>query len=305
MKFLIIGASGLVGSAAFHTLKSMGHHVVGTESKARTSGLEHFDLFCDDIPAKVDFLLNLFSADNEVVHIVVFAFVTQIDTCFIEKEKSYLINVIKMKELLSYLNSKNLNASRVRIIFISTSFVFDGKQGYYAEGALRDPICEYGKHKLMIEEYIEKTIPGALILRLDKMMGDGGERKDMFSEWYVLMNQGREVVCIDGQLFSPTYVADAARGLVLACERDLSGVFHFANTEFFTREELARQFAWYGGWDAHIVTKTQEELGFSDFRPLKTYLDSSKFIEATGMRFTPMRKVFGLFFENINRGKKW
>ena len=311
MKFLIIGASGMVGQAASAALQAVGHTVVGTASKAKNSSLIPFDLSTDSIPAKIDSLLSLLKPTlNETIVVVIFAFVAQIDACFAEKERSHLINVIKMQELLDYLQTKNVPTPKVKIIFISSSFVFDGTKGYYNESDAKNPICEYGRHKAEVEEYIEKHLPTALILRLDKVVSAGGGQNNLFSQWHSSLAQGKEITCMKGQLFSPTYAGDVARGLVLAGEQNLCGTFHFANQEFFTREELARQFveyaadADYAEHETKIISKSQEELGFADLRPLKTHLDSSMFVAATGMRFTPMRRVLEIFFQNKTRKRQ-
>lgn len=109
------------------------------------------------------------------------------------------------------------------------------------------------------------------------------------------MKQKAPITCIQGQVFSPTLVDDVAKAIVLSCELGLHGVYNMANTEFFSREELARQFVAALGGEAVVVAKPQEDFNFLDPRPLKSYLDSTRFLKATGMRFTSMREVFNAF----------
>jgi len=186
----------------------------------------------------------------------------------------------------------------VKPLVISSHAVFDGETGYEDEQRPRKPVSEYGRQKAEVECFIEVHRSDALVLRLDKLVGDNPTDKHMFSEWYQLILNNSSVTCIQGQLFAPTHVRDVARAIVLSCQRDLTGFFNLAGPEFFTREELARQFAFMLGREASIVSKPMEEFGFLDRRPLKSYLDSTKFVESTGMRFTSMRGVIRSFIQN-------
>jgi dTDP-4-dehydrorhamnose reductase len=76
---------------------------------------------------------------------------------------------------------------------------------------------------------------------------------------------------------------------------DLAGLYHLANCEFFSRDELARQFARACGMQAEIVIRTMEEFRFADPRPIKTYLECSKSMDAISMIMTSMRTVFERF----------
>ena len=95
--------------------------------------------------------------------------------------------------------------------------------------------------------------------------------------------------------FSPTFTGDIAREIYLGCKNGLSGVYNLANPEFFLRDELARQFSLALGEEAQIISKPQSKFNFVEPRPLKSYLDSSRFVKATGMYFTTMREVFNTF----------
>lgn len=75
-----------------------------------------------------------------------------------------------------------------------------------------------------------------------------------------------------------------------------------ANPVFFPREELAKQFVLAlekNVADVAIVCKSQEELNLADRRTEKSYLDSTKFLNATGMQFTSMSEVFKSFISKL------
>lgn len=296
MKFLVIGASGYIGWNCYEYIQSLGYEVIGTQLKSRLPHLVTFDLSLDSIG---DVIGHSFFSRESQVYGVIFAGVSEVDRCFKEKKESYKINVENTIKLI-----KDLLYFGVKPIYFSSSAVYDGLLGYYNEGSLCNPICEYGRHKVKVEEFIQKHATHSLIFRLDKVLGDTVSERNLFSEWYNLIEKGETILCIEDQIFSPTYISDVSKSIVIACQKNLEGTYNLANTEFFARKELARQFALSLGKKCRIEVKSQEELEFSEFRPPRTFLDSTKFIEATGFNFTPMREVFDRFKKNIkNLGK--
>jgi len=189
----------------------------------------------------------------------------------------------------------DLLARGVKPVFLSSSCVYDGELGYYGEDQPSSPLNEYGRQKVEVERALVKNASDALVLRLDKVVGDDPAERQLFTEWYRWVQIGRAITCLEGQVLSPTFVGDVARAIVLSCELGLTGVYHLANPEFLARDELARQFLAALGTNGCVESRPQTSFGFTDPRPLKSCLDSSRFVRATGMRFTPMREVFAAF----------
>lgn len=286
MRFLVIGASGFVGSNIFAYLRAMGHEVLGTQCKSQKKGLIQFDLLNQNLEEciKPEYL----SKDRKVF-VIICAALSQIDRCLLERDISYKINVENTIKLIKYCINHNATP-----VFLSTSAVYDGHLGYYNEDSPHAPICEYGRHKDEVEHFLLKEAPQSFILRLDKIIGGDPDGKHMFADWYQTIREGKQIICID-QLFSPTYVNDIAKAILIASTSGLTGAYNVATPEFFTRLELAKQFVAATGKEVEIVLKSHEEFNFADPRLVKSYLDGSRFINKTGMRFTSMRKVFHSF----------
>jgi len=295
MRFLIVGASGLVGRHLLRQCRAAGHATMGTQCSGRLADLETFDLARDRIS---DCLGRSPLSGSGPSIAVVCAGISQIDRCLRERELSYRVNVTNTTRLL-----QDVSALGFRPVFLSTGFIFDGAIGHYTEDALPGPINEYGRQKLAVEEFIKRSLPETLVVRLDKVIGDDPGEAHMFTEWYRSVVEGRPVVCIAGQLFSPTLVDDIARAILLASERGLQGVYHVANPECSSREELARQFLQYLGKPATVESRTQESLGFADLRPLKTCLDGTKFRNATGMQFTTAKDAIQTLLARLPMGQ--
>jgi dTDP-4-dehydrorhamnose reductase len=289
VKFLIIGASGFIGRQALAQAKAYGFEAIGTRAGSADPELTRFDLATDRI---ADCLPQSFLKDGEPVCAAIFSCICQLDRCKREREMSYLVNVTRTIDLLN-----DFVRLGMKPVFISSSYVHDGRTGYYSENSEPNPINEYGRQKLEVEQYIAAHIPLALVLRLDKIVGDDPATSHLFSEWDRCLEEGRPITCIADQILSPTLVSDVAKAVIFGNENELSGVYNVANPEFFSREELARQFAFASGNEAAIISKPLEEFPFDDPRPLKSYLDSTKFIHATGTTFTSMREAFHNYLE--------
>ena len=297
MKFLIIGASGFIGRNVLAHVHSLGFEAVGTQSQAREEGLVTFNLLHDRI---VDCVGKPFFEGERRVCVIICAVVSNMDQCLLDREMSHRVNVeqiIQLVEDVGLLGSKT--------VFLSSCFVFDGTVGYYNEEHSVSPVNEYARHKVEVEQYLQKHVPDAFIARLEKIVGDHPSERQMFAQWHQLLQAGEPIVCIEGSLLSPTYVTDVARGFLLACQRNLAGVHHVSNSEFLYRDELARQFCYAMGKAPNVITRPLQEFNFPDKRALKSYLDGSRFARLTGLRFTPMREVFRAFLEKTRCQEEW
>jgi len=290
MKLLVIGASGFVGRHLLKHARAAGHDAVGTQSQPRGGDLVPFDLTRDRLAER--FPSSWFS--GEPVHVVLSAAIPQPDRCRLERDLAFATNVTGAIRLLQ--DAAALGASPA---FLSSSFVFDGRCGGYGDRDVRMPISEYGRHKTEVETFVETALPSGLTLRLDKTVGDDPGEHHLLSEWWNLSREGRPIRCIEGQDFSVTLVDDVARGVLLACQRGLRGTFNLASPEHCTREELARRFLKAAGLSVPVTSVPQSELGFADPRSLRSWLDSSALIRATGLTFTSIDSMLASFLQRV------
>lgn len=291
MKFLVIGASGFIGGTLLAHVRSRGFTAEGTQSQPKNPNLITFNLERDRIH---DCVGRKFFEDEAPVCVIICAVVSNMDRCLLERDYSRLVNVVHTIRLI-----EDVRLLGAKVVFLSTCFAFDGTVGYYNESHAVSPVNEYARHKVEVEQYLQKNVPDAFIARLEKVVSDKPDDRQLFAQWHQLAGAGQPIVCIQGSLLSPTYVGDVARALTLVCEQDLSGLYHVCNSEFFYRDELARQFCHAVGWPQKVEQRALEEFRFPDRRALKSYLDGSRFAELTGIRFTPMSKVFHSFRTKI------
>jgi dTDP-4-dehydrorhamnose reductase len=294
MKFLIVGASGFIGGNILAHLKSLGLRVAGTQAHSRREGLITFDLLRHRITDCVD---RSFFQGSEPVRVLICAVVSNMDLCRTDRLAARAVNVEGTIQLIA-----DVTALGAKTTFFSTCFVFDGQAGYYNEDDPLSPVNEYARHKVEVEEYLRRSAPGSLVMRLEKIIGDNPGENHFLTQCYQSISENQPIVCIEGSVLSPTWVQDVARSFVRACDLGLEGLYHVSNSEFFHRDELARQFCRALGKTPNVITKPLAEFHFADQRALKSYLDGSRFAKKTGLRFTPMSEVFREFIRRLPPG---
>ncbi|MFZ5354286.1 MAG: SDR family oxidoreductase [Bacillota bacterium] len=293
MKLLIIGASSFIGSNMFECAIKSGYNVIGTcYSNCRREFIK-YNILENRIVEVLDKSFNTNNRDN--AYAIICSGIGKIDDCFKYKEISYKINVEKMMQLID-----DLTYLGYKVVFLSSEAVFDGQRGYYNELSPVSPINEYGRQKVQIENYILDRYSQHLVFRLGVVVGDYHPQRHLLSVWYKSVLDNTPIRCIEGQIFSPTYVQDISDAILLALDKNLSGLYHLANQEFFQRDELARQFLYAMNRQVDIIVEPMNKFGFVEKRSLKTYLDSSKFTRETNFNYTSMREVFEIFLKNQN-----
>ncbi|MDP7017439.1 MAG: sugar nucleotide-binding protein [Pirellulaceae bacterium] len=289
-RFLVVGASGFIGSHIHEHAQTSAADSIGTKSSSPTDQLSAFDLRTDSI---TDCVAREFWDSGDRRFAVICSCISQIDRCFLEREQSRQVNVEGTIRLID-----DLRRHGVRIAFLSTSHVFDGNVGGYSESAAIDPQSEYGRQKVVVEEHLMRAAPESLIVRLDKIVGDRPAESHLFSEWRDLAKAGRNIVCIADQVLSPTLVDDVARAVIAGCQQGISGIWHLANPEQFLRADLAQLFVARSGSGVAVEEKPVGDFAFADVRLLRTFLDGSRFIAATGVEFTSMSVAIDRFLSS-------
>ncbi len=288
MNLLVIGASGFSGRHLLARARAEGGAVWAGDLQP-ADGAARFDLtrdrLADAVPAS-------FFQQGGPPWAVVAAGITKIDACARDPEGTRRVNVAGTLRVM-----EEAAALGARPVCLTSSAVYDGRAGYYAEADVPAPLNEYGRQKAAVDAYCRERHPDWLLLRLDKVVGDDPAEPHLFAEWRGWLEAGRPIACVAGQVLSSTHVDDVARAVLEGCRRGLTGLYHAANSEFFSREELARQFLRIAGWPGEIVSRPSAAMGFSEPRADKTYLDGSRFAAATGLRFTSMRETIGCFAE--------
>lgn len=293
MKFLIVGASGFIGSHLLDEIRRSGHEVIGTASRPGVHGLLKLDLLNDRL---IDTVPLRFLESGEPPVLVLTAVQGNMDQCLGDRDRSYRINVSKPIDLI-----REAASLGCRVVFLSTGHVFDGTVGNRREEDPVKPVNEYARQKLEVENFLQAQLPGAFIARMDKVIGEDLRHQHLLSEWRKQAQDCNPILCVKDMEISPTSVLDIARGLRVASERKLSGIYHLAGPDRLTRAEFAKSFCAYGNFETEIIEKPLGEFDFLDGRALRSSLSGLKFTEVSSISFSSADQIIKRFFSNIGQ----
>jgi dTDP-4-dehydrorhamnose reductase len=96
-------------------------------------------------------------------------------------------------------------------VYISTAGIFDGKQEYYDDWSMPNPLCVYAKSKYW-GELIAQSVDRHIVLRCGWQCGSGPKDKKFVNKvWKQIKAGATELNVVDDKLGTPTYVKDFTR----------------------------------------------------------------------------------------------
>ena len=290
MKFLVTGSAGLVGSQVVKDL---------TRSTDQTYSCYHNSKPEIGIPTPMD--LGNFEDITRVTQkikpdvIIHLAAITNVDLCEKEKELALKINA-KATEILS----KEAAKQRAFFVYVSTDYVFDGKNGMKRENDIPNPIDYYGESKLAGEKAVMQSASSWCIARTSTPFGLHRQKKS-FPFWVAENLQAKkEIRVIADQFTSPTYVPNLSRMIIEIATRQIVGVIHLAGATRISRYEMAQQVADKLNLDKKLLkSSTINEMSWVAKRPKDSSLDVSFASSILRERPLPIEESLDLFIHEI------
>lgn len=269
MNALILGASGLVGGNCLNYFKKKGWNCLGTHFSFETDKTQFYNTLNASDPNNAD--IEAFNPDV-IVHS---GALTWVDYCEENEEESFektVKSTINAVELAKQFNAK--------LIYLSTDYVFDGSKGFYSENDEVNPLGVYAKHKLEAERFIQSSLKDYLICRITNVYGDEIRGRNFIARLSenMLKGEAMELNLPVDQYATPVNAADVARAIFQLVTKELSGVYHFASTDYLNRVQLAeRVLAYYGHEQVFIKAVTTAQLNQAAKRPLIGGMSAGKF----------------------------
>lgn len=289
MQYVVLGATGYIGSYIFEQLKNNGFNVTGTSRRIdNEEKMVIFDILNDNISS---LLSEITDADRMAIVCIA---ESNIDRCYENYSNAYRINVTRTKELIH-----ELSAEGFQVIFFSSDQVFDGRMGNYTEESERHPINQYGMMKSEIEQYLLSYESKVCILRIPKVVSTLRKRQNVLSDWTDKIDVGN-VCCIKGNRLSFLSINDIYQVCLLVAEKELTGLYNIAGDRAYSRAELAHMFYdKLGVGQMDIRECDVDEFHFKEKRPLNLSMSNSKFKLETGYIFESMDSVIDRYIQNL------
>lgn len=260
MRVFIAGASGLVGSNCMKHFAAQGWEVTGSYFSFKTESNVFYNTLDPSHPDNFDILS--FKPDV-IVHC---GALTHVDYCETHENESYQKTVQSTKNLIAI--AKQCQA---KFVYISTDYVFDGKDGPYTEDAPVNPLSVYARHKLEGEQLALSELKDTLVLRITNVYGDEIRGKNFIARIIEQCRNHQKLVLKlpYDQFATPTNAWDIARAMFVLLRDGKSGIYHICSSDFMNRVELAlRVLQYFPEAEYELFPASTEELNQPAKRPL-------------------------------------
>jgi dTDP-4-dehydrorhamnose reductase len=235
MKIFIVGGSGVIGSYFVKSFAKENSDINYTYYKNKVSYTKGINLDVQDSDDTLK-ILKKFQPDL----IIIANALTGVDFCEANPSLAESINVKGTKNIVD--GCKSVNS---KLVFISTSAVFNGTKSEYSENDKPNPTGIYGLTKFQGEKIIQESNLPFLILRTDQPYCWKEKWQHTNSVIRVIENleknqQFKEVV---DWYNTPTYVPDFVNATKELIQKDLEGIFHLVGSDFISRYDWSQKVA--------------------------------------------------------------
>ena len=203
------------------------------------------------------------------------AAMTDVDACEKNHKLAHDINVLGVQNIIKTINKQ------VKIIQISTDYVFEGKNGPYSETDPTHPLSYYGRSKLEAENILRGALHPYSIIRASVLYGDPLNTKPNFFAWvYDSLSHKKNISVVTDQTCNPAWLPSFSDAIMKMILLNGEGVYHFGSDDYLNRYEFAILIASVFGLDANLITPvTSNSIPFIARRPTHSGLGVKKISE--------------------------
>ncbi|RXM43974.1 dTDP-4-dehydrorhamnose reductase [Flavobacterium sp. YO64] len=261
-KILVTGANGQLGS----------------ELAVLSSKYTNYEwIFADRTQITLDNLEILKMQLNEIQPDIILncGAYTAVDKAETEKELAFKINHLAVELIAKYVAVNN-----VKLIHISTDYVFDGCSSIaLSEEAETNPINVYGASKRAGEIVCLKENPNSIIIRTSWVYSKFGN--NFVKTMQCLMQERDAISVVNDQMGSPTYAADLAQVMldILESPKWISGIYNYSNEGEISWYEFALAIKELGGYNCNVEEISSASYPTPAKRPKFSLLDKKKIKE--------------------------
>ena len=267
MSVLVIGADGLVGRSVVSMLATKGR-IVRSTTRRRSEGGPH--LFLDLAATSVE---DIPLPDAETA--IICAAVNGFARCRADPQAAHLVNV-KATEVLA----RRLVSQGCRVIYLSSSAVFDFRHAHVPADRPHCPTTVYGKSKALAEDCVLAADASNTVVRLTKVLA---QNTSHFGTWLIALKSNATVRAYSDLHLCPITLDYASDAIIRIMDQGNGGIYQVSGADDVSYAEAARHLARRMGKDeAYVIA----ERAVSDGIPPEevatfTSLDSSRYTALT------------------------
>jgi len=282
MKILIIGGSGVIGTKLVNYFKN---EELETEYTYLKNKIPYYSGYQLDITKKNEIIKIISKSNPDVV--IHTAALTNVDLCETNNSLANLINVKGTENVIE--GCKNVNS---KLIYISTSFVFDGSKETYYENDKVSPATYYGITKQHSEDLVQKSGLQYLILRTDQpyCWVEKWQRTNSVVRALRTLQSGKVLKEIVDWYNTPTFVPDFVEATRKLIDDNASGIFHLVGSDFINRYTWSLSVAEIFGLNKKMILPINSETLNLAVKRVNVHLSNQKIFEKTGIRMNGIKE---------------
>lgn len=246
MKVLIVGADGLLGKELYRDF-SKEYEILGTYKDRPLEDLVYLDLLENETVKE-----RILGFKPQII--LLSAALTAVDFCENNQDITWRVNVEGTKEVV--ILAKKTGAF---LVFYSTDYIFDGKDGPYLEEAKPNPINFYGRTKLEAERVIQKDLKHFLILRTCSLFGYEKDGKNFAMQVLNALSGKEDFKAVNDQFGTPTYAADLSRITLELINKSKEGIYNAVGVDYVNRLKFANEIAEVFSLDKGLIKSVSTE----------------------------------------------
>jgi len=274
-KVLVTGASGFIGANVVGRLSTR-YHVLGTYNNSPKGG-ENPDPYHLDITDKAETQRVIREIKPEcIVHCAAIGTTSQ------DQYLTRRVNVEGTRNIVDCCLERG-----IKLVFLSTDFVFDGNLGRYREDAVPNPIEGYGQTKHEAETAVGKA-PRHCIVRTSLVYGweTPSQHPNFVTRLIQEIRSKRNFKAFTDIFRTPSALEDILLAIERIIDLDHSGIAHVAPPDYVNMYDFAQRVADIFELDkSYILLGNSLESERERGKPKKLGLDSKATQGALGIRF--------------------
>ncbi|MBF4492891.1 dTDP-4-dehydrorhamnose reductase [Flavobacterium sp. MR2016-29] len=258
-RILVTGANGQLGSELSVIAEKDSHYewVFADRTKITLDDLNLLQTQLEEIKPNIIFNCGAYTA---------------VDKAETENEIAFKVNHLAVELIAKYASKNN-----IKLIHISTDYVFDGSSSIALnEEAITNPINVYGESKRAGEISCLKENPNSIIIRTSWVYSKFGN--NFVKTMQRLMQERDAINVVNDQIGSPTYATDLAQAMVdiLESENWIPGIYNYSNEGEISWYEFALSIKDLGGYNCKVGGIPSESYPTPAKRPEFSLLDKKK-----------------------------
>ena len=206
--------------------------------------------------------------------------------------------------LINVEGPRNLAATGVPLIHISTDYVFDGTNSQpYSEDDKPNPQTVYGRTKLASEKAVLETAHTAIIIRTAWLYSTFGN--NFVKTMRRLGAERNSLNVVFDQVGTPTYAADLAKAIVAILPQIKEGmkeVYHYSNEGVCSWYDFALAVMAQSDLDCQVLPIESKEYPTPAKRPHYSVLNKAKIKKDFGLKINNWAVSLAECVEKMNNG---